>query len=64
MPLFRLRLLSNFIGYKNEIDKMSSELRIDSSETRTLLNWKPLQSPNDGLKEAIISYKSNRKEKK
>lgn len=59
-PLFLLKFLSKFIGYKNEIDKMSSELIIDSSETRDLLNWKPVQPSSKGLKEAILSYKSNR----
>jgi UDP-4-keto-D-QuiNAc 4-reductase len=57
VPLSLLKFLSKFIGYKDELSKVSSELRIDSSQTRVLLNWEPVQSSAEGLKEAVISYK-------
>jgi len=56
MPLFLLRKVGFVVGKTREIDKLSSPLLVDSSQTMALLDWMPPQSPDNGLKQSVANF--------
>ena len=58
-----LIVIASLLGRKKEVRKLSTSLCIDASKTLTLLNWSPIQAPEEGLREAIESYSSCSKSK-
>lgn len=58
VPLPLLKFVVKLVGRGDDIDKLSSELMIDSSDTRAKINWKPIEAPKDALIDAINSYRS------
>jgi nucleoside-diphosphate-sugar epimerase len=53
-PIFLLKLIANFFGKGNEINKLLSNLQIDINYTKDILNWKPSVSVKDGIRKMII----------
>lgn len=49
-PIFLLKFIANFFGKRNEINKLLSNLQIDINYTKDTLNWKPLLSLKDGIR--------------
>ena len=56
VPNTILMTVASLIGKKNEIRKLAAPLQVDGSETARILNWYPVQSPEDGVKEAVEYY--------
>ena len=54
-PIFLLKLISNFFGKKNDMDKLSSNLQVDINYTREILKWKPRQSIKDGIRKMLMN---------
>ena len=46
--------LNFFYNFYDEINLKAKS--VDRSETSEILNWSPIQSPEDGLKEAVEYY--------
>jgi len=53
LPKWMLNIVAFIIGKKREIYKLSVPLQVDGSETAELLNWSPIQTPEDAIKVAI-----------
>ena len=56
LPGLILNAFASLVGKREEIRKLSVPLQVDGSETAEILNWSPIQSPEDGLKEAVEYY--------
>ena len=56
LPLPLLMTIASFVGKKVEVRKLAVPLQVDGSETTKILNWSPVQSPEDGVKEAVEYY--------
>ena len=56
VPRFILNAFGSLVGKREEVRKLSVPLQVDGSETAEILNWSPIQSPEDGLKEAVEYY--------
>ena len=61
IPMTVLTILSFLVGKKKELLKLASKIEIDGSITAKRLNWSPLQTPEDGLKETVEYYLSHKK---
>ena len=56
VPMSMLMAVASLIGKKEEIRKLSVPLQIDAEETVSMLNWSPVQSPEDGVRDAVEYY--------
>jgi nucleoside-diphosphate-sugar epimerase len=54
-PIFLLKLIANFFGKGNEINKLLSNLQIDINYTKDILNWKPSVSVKDGIRKMFMN---------
>ena len=52
-PIFLLKLIANFLGKTNEINKLISNLQIDINYTKDTLNWKPRLSVKDAIRKML-----------
>lgn len=59
-PIALLYILASAIGKKNEIKKLEVPILVDGLQTARLLKWSPIQSPQDGIKEAVEYYLNNK----
>jgi hypothetical protein len=53
VPMSMLMAVASLIGKKEEIRKLSVPIQVDGEETTNILNWSPVQSPEDGVKDAV-----------
>jgi nucleoside-diphosphate-sugar epimerase len=60
MPITLLYFFAALLGKNNEIKKLALPLKIDGLQTARILNWRPVQSPQDGIKEAVEFYLNNK----
>jgi len=60
VPVPMLIAIASLVGKKEEVRKLSVALLVDGSETARLLNWSPVQLPEDGIKEAVEYYLSHK----
>jgi nucleoside-diphosphate-sugar epimerase len=54
-PIFLLKLIANFFGKSNELNKLISNLLIDINYTKDTLNWKPPLSVKDGIRNMLMN---------
>jgi nucleoside-diphosphate-sugar epimerase len=54
-PIFLLKLIANFFGKGNEINKLVLNLQIDINYTKDTLNWKPRLSVKDGIRNMFMN---------
>lgn len=52
-----LYILGILLGKKDIVDRLCSPLQVDITKAKNLLNWKPIQILDDGLKETVEWYK-------
>jgi nucleoside-diphosphate-sugar epimerase len=52
-PVFLLKFLFSILGKKKEINRLVGSLKIDSSYTQEVLNWKPPISVAEGIKRMV-----------
>lgn len=52
-PITLLKLLSFLFGKQKEFSRLVGSLRIDSSYTKKILNWKPPLSTKEGIKKMV-----------
>ncbi len=60
-PLFSitapiLMILASLVGKRKEILKLKTSLQVDGSKTAKILNWSPVQLPENGVEEAVKHY--------
>ena len=55
-PVLLLETAASLLGKSKEVRKLAAPLEIDSGETSRILQWTPVQRPEDGLREAVESY--------
>ena len=55
VPMFLLRFLALIFGKKKEINQLAGSLRVDSSYTNQILNWRPPYSIEEGIKRIVIN---------
>jgi UDP-glucose 4-epimerase len=48
------------IGKSLEVKRLLDSLRVDSSNTREVLGWRPPLSLDEGLKKTVVWYLRNR----
>jgi nucleoside-diphosphate-sugar epimerase len=60
VPVPILMAVASLIGKKEDIRKLAVPLQVNGSETARILNWTPVQSPEDGVKEAVEYYLDNK----
>jgi nucleoside-diphosphate-sugar epimerase len=63
VPFSVLIAFASLIGKKEEIRKLAVPLRVNGSETARILNWYPIQSPENGVKEAVEYFLAEKKGK-
>lgn len=61
IPLTLLTILAFLVGRKKDVRKLMYPLEVDGSKIAKILNWSPLQQPEDGVKEAVEFYLSHKK---
>jgi nucleoside-diphosphate-sugar epimerase len=59
VPIPLLYLIASIFGYLPMIKRLCSNLQLDSSKTKELLNWTPLISVDEGLRLVAQSFKKN-----
>jgi nucleoside-diphosphate-sugar epimerase len=52
-PIFLLKIIFSILGRKKEINRLVGSLRIDSSYTQKVLNWRPPISVAEGIKRMV-----------
>lgn len=52
-----LYILGSLLGKKAIVDRLCASLQVDITKAKTLLNWKPIQTLEDGFKETVERYK-------
>ncbi|EKE00518.1 MAG: NAD-dependent epimerase/dehydratase [uncultured bacterium] len=57
IPPKLLHTLGCLLGKKEIVDRLCAPLQVDIAKAKTLLNWKPIQTLDDGLKETVEWYK-------
>ncbi|MBU0744128.1 MAG: NAD-dependent epimerase/dehydratase family protein, partial [Gammaproteobacteria bacterium] len=57
IPSKLLYVLGLLLGKKDIVERLCAPLQIDITKAKTLLGWKPVQTLDDGLKEAVEWYK-------
>jgi len=59
MPVYPKILygLGVLLGKRKSVDRLCSSLQVDVSNAKSLLDWKPVQRLDDGLKETVEWYK-------
>ena len=59
LPIFPklLYALGVLLGKKTIVDRLCAPLQVDITKAKTLLNWKPIQTIDEGLKETVDWYK-------
>ncbi len=58
IPLSLLNFFGKIIGKREEIEKLTDSLSVDSSKIRNLLGWKPPFTLEEGIEETVKWYKS------
>jgi nucleoside-diphosphate-sugar epimerase len=56
-----LMVLASLVGKRKEILKLKTSLQVDGSKTAKILNWSPLQLPENGVEEAVKYYLIHKK---
>jgi nucleoside-diphosphate-sugar epimerase len=54
MPVPLLRLAGRALGRLNEVDRLVGSLQVDSSRTRSLLDWTPPVSVEEGIRRMVM----------
>lgn len=60
-PIILLKLAGILLNKSSAITKLSGSLIVDSSETMDVLNWQPVQEPEEGIREAVNWYLEHNK---
>jgi len=60
-PVILLKLAGILVNKSDAITKLSDSLIVDNSETAEILNWQPVQAPEEGVKEAVNWYLEHNK---
>lgn len=60
MPVFFLEAVASLVGKSADIRKLAVPLVVDGSETTRILNWSPVQPPEECVKEAVGYYLAHR----
>ncbi len=53
VPNSFLKFFSRMIGRQNEVNRLLSSLQVDISHTKEILNWKPIKSVEEGIKNMV-----------
>jgi nucleoside-diphosphate-sugar epimerase len=61
MPVALLRALGSLVGLRGEISRLTDSLSIDTSETMTLLGWRPPCSVDEALIKSAQSFLASRR---
>ena len=56
VPISILEKVAFLVGKSDEIRKLSLPLLVDGSETAKILDWVPVQTSEDGVKDAVDYY--------
>lgn len=57
IPTKILYILGALLGEREIVDRLCSPLQVNITKAKTLLNWKPIQTLDNGLKETVEWYK-------
>jgi nucleoside-diphosphate-sugar epimerase len=60
VPIPIIKLMSNLVGKKSDVNKIIGSLRIDNSYACEILKWNPVISLNEGLEKTTRWYLKNR----
>ena len=60
VPIPIIKLISNLVGKKSDVNKIISSLRIDNSYACEILKWNPVISLDEGLEKTVRWYLKNR----
>lgn len=58
IPVFFLRFIGKLVGRSEDVDRLSGNLQIDTSHTRSTLGWTPPVSVEHGISETVKWYKT------
>lgn len=58
IPINLLNLTSKLLGQKEICEKLYSSLQVNIDKAKTLLNWQPIQTVNDGLTEVATWFQN------
>ena len=53
VPNSFLKFFSRLIGKQNELNRLLSSLQVDISHTKEILNWRPIKSVEEGIKNMV-----------
>lgn len=59
-PVLFLRLAGRITGQSGAVNRLCDSLEVDISKTRKFLNWTPPQSTDEGVREVVQWYLTNR----
>jgi nucleoside-diphosphate-sugar epimerase len=54
VPVSLLRLCGRMLGRLNEVDRLVGSLQVDSTATRSLLDWTPPVSVQEGIRKMVV----------
>jgi len=58
VPVCMMRMAGKIIGRSDELERLFGSLTVDISKICRELNWKPPNTPEEGIRETILWYKS------
>jgi len=61
VPVFLYRLLGKLTGKSEIVDRLCGNLQVDISETKSLLNWKPVVTFQEGFAKTAESFIKNKR---
>ena len=56
IPVYFLKVLSKIFFIEPTIDRLVSSVEVDIEKTKTLLNWTPPVTVDNGLKKTVLSF--------
>lgn len=61
VPLMLFQLVGRVLGKTDVINRLTGSLHVDISKTKTLLNWTPIMSVDEGFKKTADAFLQNKK---
>ena len=58
VPVWMMRMAGKIIGRSDELERLFGSLTVDISKICRELNWKPPNTPEEGIRETVLWYKS------
>ena len=64
MPVFLFKLAGLIFRKQDVVDRLVGDLQVDSSKARSLLDWKPPYSVEQGIQSTVDYFLENYKQDK